>query len=560
MSEESVTYFGIDLGTTYSVISYVDTHGLPTVVRDEMAAAGTTPSAVFFESTDSIVVGASAKNVAKLFPDRVVQRVKREMGGTRQWEFDGKTYTAESISALILKQLAQHAEQETGQAVRQVVITVPAYFGMLERDATRNAGRIAGLDVIGIVPEPVAAALQYEVKSADGDKTVLVYDLGGGTFDTTVIRIAADTIDVLCTDGNQELGGTDWDDRLVKHLVDEFVAKASPTQDPVDDEHFMQELQLTAEDLKRQLSQVESRSVPLRFAGGSAMIEVTRATFEQITQDLLDDTLHYVDRTLEKLAGKLGVADPARHIDEVLLVGGSAKMPAVKARLAEKYGWEPKIHDPDLSVAKGAARFALSRALWDWDSGDSGATPPTAAEQQARVYELAKRTNVRPEALADLAAKQITNVLPKAFGIKLVDTDKPGWQADPDAASYIEHLVHADESLPSGPHVLNAGTVVPNQREVEVKIYEQAGATESRELSANKLVDHDKGIISGLPPLPAGAPIDVAMTINSEGLLTVTATEPVTEKKLTINVRVSVLSEQEVLDAQQLVSGLAVRA
>ena len=554
--DKPTTYFGIDLGTTFSVVSYVDESGRPVVIRNLITNSETLPSVVYFEGPGNVVVGESAKNVSKLYPKKVVQRVKREMGKEAHWTFDGEEFTPEKISALILKQLAQDAAAETGQEVRQVVITVPAYFGMLEKDATRQAGRIAGLDVIGIVPEPVAAALQYEVKGGDSAPLVLVYDLGGGTFDTTVIRVAPDAIEVLCTDGDQELGGVDWDERLVTYLLDEFRAAASPTDDPGEDEPFMQELLLAAEETKRQLSQLQSRSVPLRFAGESANVEVTRATFEQITQDLLDRTIEITDRTLEKLATKLGVSDPAAQITEVLLVGGSTKMPAVKARLADKYGWQPRLHDPDLAVAKGAARFALSRAVWKAEDGEAA---PTAKEQEKRIADLAMQTGVDEAALADVAKKRITNVLPKAFGVKLIDTSVSGWEDRDPPPFYIEHLAHADDALPVT-QALPASTAFPNQTEVEIEVYEQAGATESRELADNKAVDKADGKITGLPPMPAHSPINITMTIDEEGKLKCHAIEPRTGRDLTINVRVSVLSEEEVVRAQKAVSAITVRA
>jgi molecular chaperone DnaK (HSP70) len=557
MSEDTITYFGIDLGTTYSVVSYVDESGRPTVVRSVVTNDETTPSVVYFENAQNVVVGEAAKNVSKLYPQRVVERVKRSMGKDVQWEFDDQTYTPESISALILKQLAQDAADYSGREVRQVVITVPAYFGMLERDATRKAGQIAGLDVIGIVPEPVAAALQYDVTGGPDTRTVLVYDLGGGTFDTTVIRVTADSIDVLCTDGDQTLGGVDWDARLVSYLTDEFVARAEPEEDPTADEEFMQSLALTAEDLKRQLSRVETRQVPLRFGAASAVVDVSRATFEEITRDKLDRTIEITERTLGKLAEKLGVDDPARHIDEVLLVGGSSRMPAVARRLSEKFGWTPKLHDPDLAVAKGAARFALSRALWDWER--TGEAAPTPEQMQDHVKAIALRTNVDEKVLAEMANRRITTVLPKAFGIKLQDTSDPDWRSLPEKL-YIHHLVMADETLPSGKRQLNASTVQDNQRAVSVEIYEQAGETPSRELSANKPVDKGAGLISGIPPLPRSSPIDIQMEVDSEGLLVVEAHEPASGQQLRIEVRVSVLSDEEVEDAQKLVSSITVRS
>jgi molecular chaperone DnaK len=555
VSDENGSYVGIDLGTTYSVISYVDTTGQPRIVRNMASGRETVPSVVYFESGDNAVVGELAKNVAKLHPDRVVRRIKRHMGQDRQWEFDGRTYTPESISALILKQLAQDAEAEIGRPVRDVVITVPAYFGMLERDATRQAGRIAGLNVVGIVPEPVAAALQYEVADAGTDRIVLVYDLGGGTFDTTVIRIGATAIEVLCTDGDQELGGVNWDDRLIDHLVAEFRAAVGPSVDPTADEAFMQQLAIDAESVKQQLSQMQTRPVPMRFEGAAATVEVTRQTFETITGDLLDSTIACTDRTLDKLAKKLGVSDPAARIDDVLLVGGSTKMPAVEARLIAQYGWKPRRHDPDMAVAKGAARFALSRALWDWD----GPTAPTAQQQDERIKAIAAEVGMSEADAAALAGTRITTVLPKAFGIKLIDTSKPNWRSDPEGASFIRHLVHADEALPLV-RTLDAATVETNQVAVEIEVYEQAGAVESEDLSANRSVDHGKGTIEGIPALPANSPIDVLMNVDQEGLLKVTATEPTSGIDLKITVRISVLSEEEVVQAQAMLKKISVRA
>ncbi|MGA5301110.1 Hsp70 family protein [Nucisporomicrobium flavum] len=560
MPDEAPSYFGIDLGTTYSVISYIDEYGKPAVIRNASSGKETLPSVVYFESAGNVVVGEQAKNLAVVYPDKVVQRVKRDMGRERNWDFDGTSYTPESISALILKRLAEDAAEETGKTVGDVVITVPAYFGMLEREATKQAGTIAGLNVVGIVPEPMAAAMQYEVSNSDSERIILVYDLGGGTFDTTVIRVSADRIDVLCTDGDQELGGVDWDDRLVSYLVDEFVAKAAPADDPTDDRQFMQELREKAEDLKRQLSNVNSRTIPLRFGGDAATIEITRETFEQITRDLLDRTLSYTDRTLEKLTKKISVSgDPALRIDEVLLVGGSSRMPAVKAALEAKFpSWKPRLHDPDLAVAKGAARYALTSAIFNWSSDDDGAT--TEQELKERVAAIADAANLDPAMLAKVAKKEITTVLPKAFGVRMVDTTKPGWDQDIDAASYIQHLVHADQSLPTEQRIA-AGTVQADQREVTVEIYEQAGGEESREMSANKPVDKGAGSITDLPPqLPVNSPIDVVMKVDRGGILEVTAKEPTSGRNLRIEVQVSVLSDEEVQKATAAVSAISVRS
>jgi len=247
------------------------------------------------------------------------------------------------------------------------------------------------------------------------------------------------------------------------------------------------------------------------------------------------------------------VPDPAGRIDEVLLVGGASRMPAVAAALQERYGWKPRLHDPDLAVAKGAARFALTSAVWDWN-GTGG------QERAERVDAIAEAAGMDPKVLTELARKQIVTVLPKAFGIRLVDTDRPDWRADLAGASYVKHLVHADETLPSRAGFVS-GTVQEDQREVEIEIYEQAGGAESTELADNKAVDHGKGLISGLPPhLPFQSPIEITMSVDREGLLRVEAKEPRSGRDLVIEVRVSVLSEEEIRRATDAVRGIAVRS
>ncbi|MEV0701486.1 Hsp70 family protein [Saccharopolyspora sp. NPDC050389] len=549
MSDGDLKVFGIDLGTTYSAISYVDETGRPTVCRNTDSNE-TTPSVVFFENEANVVVGSVAKNSAIIDPDRVVSLIKRQMGSDAEFEFHGTTYTPESISALILKQLAQDAAAHTGGDASRAVITVPAYFGMLERSATKNAGQIAGLDVIGIVPEPVAAALHYEATTDAEDKTILVYDLGGGTFDTTVIRVSKDEIVVVCTDGDDHLGGADWDLRLRNHLLAKFLEQAPEGTEVEDDEEFLQSLATTAEDTKKQLSKAESRAVALRGAGVSARVEVTRAQFEAETQDLLDKTIDILKRTLATLQDK----QPGAQIDDVLLVGGSTKMPAVVERLRADFGWDPKLHDPDLAVAKGAALYALGRVVHRemTDAADQGATGVAEA-----VQNVAQQTGISVKALEDLAAKKTRNVLPKAFGVKLVDTGDPDWQQKP-TQHFVKHLVHANDSLPTAERVLEAATVEEGQTGVMIELFEQSGVVAGPELAENKPINEGKGLIDGLPPLPVGSPVNIRMTVDDEGLLELTATEPSTGKSLDIKVRVSVRSDEEVAEAKKVVAGITV--
>jgi actin-like ATPase involved in cell morphogenesis len=366
--------FGLDLGMTYSAIAYLDDTGRPTVCRGRISNSETMPSVVYFETPTNVVVGETAKQYAVLDPRNVVSLIKREMGSGWKANYRGEDYTPEEISALILRQLAADAAAHTGGPVEQVVITVPAYFGGREKKATENAGKIAGLNVVGTLPEPVAAAIHYGLTSGGPAKTVLVYDLGGGTFDTTVLRVSAGEVTVICTDGDTDLGGADWDERLAAHLVSRFTELANPSESPEDDLEFQQEIATKAEDLKKQLSQQQARPLLMRFAGASARIDVTRAEFESMTADLLDRTIEIVQRTLARLQDRW----PGATIDEVLLVGGSTRMPAVAARLAAQFGWDPKLHDPDLAVAKGAAIFALAPVTYRVQQQAPGGIPAPA--------------------------------------------------------------------------------------------------------------------------------------------------------------------------------------
>ncbi|MGH3922397.1 MAG: Hsp70 family protein [Pseudonocardiaceae bacterium] len=529
--------FGIDLGTTYSAIAYIDETGRPTVCRNDNNAE-TTPSVVQFETPTNVVVGESAKQSAFIDADSVVSLIKRQMGQDREYEFHSEIHTPESISALILRRLATDAANYTNGPVDQVVITVPAYFGARQKEATRKAGLIAGLDVVGIVPEPVAAAVYYDLISGGADKTVLVYDLGGGTFDTTVIRVSASDITVVCTDGDTNLGGADWDARLRDHVLECFVAQASPPEAPEDDAEFLQEVANKAEELKRQLSVQESRPVHLRFAGAAARIEVSRAEFETMTADLLDRTIEIVRRTLDTLAQR----SPGTTIDEVLLVGGSTRMPMVAARLAKEFGWDPKLHDPELAVAKGAAIFALSRIVYQMqqEAKDSAGSAAEAQREAAKVLtEVARQYGMSEQTVQQLSGKKTQGVLPKAFGVRLVDRDNPG-------RDYVKHLAFANDPLPTGERTLPAQTRHHTQTEVLIELYEQAGTVVSEELSANNPLNNGSGRITGIPPQPVGqlASIDIVMSIDEDGLLQLRATERGTGNDVIIKVTVGLSTEQ----------------
>ncbi|WP_328306386.1 Hsp70 family protein [Actinomycetospora sp. NBC_00405] len=548
MPDRGRRVYGIDLGTTYSAVGFVDETGRASIARNGEGEE-TTPSVVYLESPTNVVVGTQAKAIAKIEPDHVVSLVKRQMGTSAVYSFHGQEHTPESLSALILKHLAAGAEVD--DEVRDVVITVPAYFGMRERDATRKAGEIAGLEVLGIVPEPVAAAVHYETSQGAVGRTVLVYDLGGGTFDTSVIRIDDNAVDVVCTDGDKDLGGADWDARLAEHLMTRFVEEAAPDEDPRESEDLVQEVALLAESVKKQLSKHESRPVNLKLAGAAARFDVTRAEFEAMTEDLLDTTVAILRRTLDTLEDK----SPGTTIDEVLLVGGSTRMPAVAERLAAEFGWTPRLFEPDLAVAKGAAIWALSRRVVQETARARDAAPTLeAGDERAReaLSAIAAATGMSEADLGRLSAKSTRNVLSKAFGVQLVDGPRP------DDRVYVHHLVAANDPLPTGDRTLEAFTVVAGQRSVDIALYEQAGTVASEEMEDNVAVSDGAGRIEGIPPGPAGAPVDIVLGIDEQGLLRLRATHRSSGRSLDIAVTIGALSPEEVERATRVVHGLMV--
>jgi molecular chaperone DnaK len=339
---------GIDLGTTYSAVAVPGDGGKPEILINRDGDR-ITPSVVFFDE-DVILVGSMAKRSAATAPLDVVQFVKRQMGSP-DWRFEtstGKQFTPEEVSAIILKRLKDDAELVLGTGeVTDAVITVPAFFDDARRRATRDAGRIAGLNVRRVLNEPTAAALAFGLDH-DGSGTVLVYDLGGGTFDVTVMRIEGGIFDVLGTDGLHELGGFEWDNRLMEWLNREF--RAVGGADLMESFEAEAELREKAELAKRTLSQAPSARVVLSRSGTTKTLTITRETFEEITSDLINQSRDLTISLVEELG--LAFAD----IDTVLLVGGSTRMPMVARMLEETIGKPPsRAGNPDELVALGAA-------------------------------------------------------------------------------------------------------------------------------------------------------------------------------------------------------------
>ena len=344
---------GIDLGTTNSCVAVME-GGNPNVITNSEGAR-TTPSVVAFQKDGERIVGQVAKRQAVTNADRTIMSIKRKMGTTEKVTIDGKSYTPQEISAMILSKLKNDAEAYLGEPVTQAVITVPAYFNDSQRQATKDAGKIAGLEVLRIIYEPTAAALAYGM--SDKDQTIMVYDLGGGTFDVSILEIGDGVFEVLSTNGDTHLGGDDFDQKIIDYLITSF--KNSDGIDLSNDKVAMQRLKEAAEKSKIELSTTTTSEINIPFITADATgpkhmdITLTKAKFDELTADLVDRTLICIRNAM-----KDANLTPSQ-IDEVLLVGGSSRIPAVQEAVKKEMGKEPhKGINPDECVAIGAARQA----------------------------------------------------------------------------------------------------------------------------------------------------------------------------------------------------------
>lgn len=343
---------GIDLGTTNSCVAVLE-GGEPVVIANAEGAR-TTPSVVAFTKNGERLVGETAKRQAITNPDRTIASIKRHMGENYTVEIDGKSYTPQDISAMILGKLKADAEAYLGEKVSEAVITVPAYFSDAQKQATKDAGKIAGLDVKRIINEPTAASLAYGLDKADGSQKILVYDLGGGTFDVSVLELGDGVFEVLATNGDTHLGGDDFDNAVLNFLADSFMAEHGINLRK--DNMALQRLKEAAEKAKKELSSAQTTKINLPFitvseAGPLHMdMDLTRARFDQLTSDLVDRSIE----PMKKAMADAGVTNA--DISKVILVGGSTRIPAVQAAVQKVTGKEPfKGINPDECVAVGAS-------------------------------------------------------------------------------------------------------------------------------------------------------------------------------------------------------------
>ena len=391
--------YGIDLGTTYSAIAVVDDTNnavvIPNTEGDRITA-----SAVFFESSGevgkpNVIVGKIAKENANTDPDHFVDFVKPHMGSP-EWkrEIEGIEWTPEMISAQILRKLVKGVEQ-TGEKVEDVVITCPAYFNDAQRRATKAAGKIAGLQVLDVINEPTAAALHYGLKASEA-QTAVVYDLGGGTFDVTIVQIDEEgNIKVICSDGNHNLGGKNWDAKVAQYLAEKFAEEnGCSAEDLLNDPETSTDLRVGAEIVKQTLTLRPKATRRVSHAGATSRIDMDRETFDALTKPLLDET----EQLTEKMMS-FAMENGVEKFDEFLLVGGSTRMPQVmemvKAKFGPRVANEPRLHEVDEAVAKGAALYGSIKAGM-FSIGPDPVPPPVIVNVASRSYGIRVLKNGQP--------------------------------------------------------------------------------------------------------------------------------------------------------------------
>lgn len=479
---------GIDLGTTNSCVAVME-GGEPVVITNSEGAR-TTPSVVSFQANGERLVGQIAKRQAITNPEHTIISIKREMGTDHKTKIDDKTYSPQEISAMILQKIKADAEAYLGETVSQAVITVPAYFNDAERQATKDAGRIAGLEVLRIINEPTAASLAYGLDKTDHSEKIFVYDLGGGTFDVSILELGDGVFEVLSTNGDTHLGGDDFDQKIIDYIANDF--KSQYGIDLRNDKSAVQRLKEAAEKAKIELSSSMQTNINLPFITADATgpkhidMNLTRAKFNELTHDLVQRSIEPMKKALSDAGLTIG------QIDKVILVGGSTRIPAVQEAVKNFTGKEPsKGVNPDECVAMGAAI-------------------------QAGVL------------TGEVKDVLLLDVTPLTLGIETL-----GGVATP--------LIERNTTIPAKKSQIFS-TAADGQTSVEIHVVqgERQMATDNKTLG--------RFTLSGIAPAPRGIPqIEVTFDIDANGIVKVSAMDKGTGKEANITITASTnLSDEEV--------------
>ena len=520
-------YIGIDLGTTYSCLAFVDdVEDQPTVDKN-FEQEETTPSVILFNDNGEIIVGSPAKEMSVMYPaDRTVTAIKRKMGEDYKITVDGKEYTPVTLSAAILKKMINDFNDNHACDVKRAVITCPAYFGHEEREATKLAGKVAGLEDVTIINEPTAAAISFGFGHMEGGKKrVMVYDLGGGTFDVTILEIDGNIFTAVATDGERLLGGKDWDAALTKIIVRKIAEQSGIEEEDIEaDDDIMQTLVLDSETLKKRLSTAESSRGTISVGGKKIAYNVTRSEFDAATKPLIQATVDIIKRTLDSK----GFTES--DIDSLLLVGGSSRMPQVRENISEAFpGIHMELYDPDQSVAKGAALLCRSNHNAPKPTPVPVPVPdpvpepvpdpvpepvPDHKDETKEEDNLTKTEETKEEEEIEKPEKviEVHNVLSKSFGICATDEDKN---------EYISNIIFRNEVLP----ITAVKTYYPmedGQLTIKVQIYEDSALNNDD----GKRIAIEDGYMVGefqmeLPEeVTRDTPVTVKFIASDEGILT----------------------------------------
>ena len=513
---------GIDLGTTFCAIAHIDLYGKPQIIPN-VESERLTPSVVLFDGP-SVIVGTLAKNNSVSEAEKIVDFVKREMGKPKEQfsrEFNGKVYSAEELSALILRKLKADAEKYLKEPVTDAVITVPAYFNDAERTATITAGQLAGLNVLQIINEPTAAAVAYGLDKLDEDQTVFVFDLGGGTFDVTIMRIEGQGIQMLATNGDHRLGGKDWDDVIVNYVAEEF--DRAHGENPLLDLESYQDLQSRALAAKIQLSTRPRTALVHSHNGKSVKVELTREEFELKTRHLVEKCKTICEMVLQEAQMQWS------EIDKVLMVGGMTRMPMVREMVANLSS-VPLVDDvnPDEAVAVGAAvQGILSLLKEEETTGERTLSDDTRQQFSSREGGLI----------------QVTNITSHTLGVVLWD--------EAHLEEYVFPMIRKMTAIPATAKN-SFGTASANMQRAVVRIVE-GESTLPAECTPLGLCDVE------LPAfLPKGSPVELTYEYNANQVLEVAVNASGNQAKVRIE-RNTGLAPDEVDRAAKGLGAIAVQ-